>query len=290
MSLNTLLTQYQNASGEDCASTFANDGCSPMERIVAANKLLLAQTALPATRTRFEQLFSRLSKGQLIEFENRMPDLAPATCRAIGLELKLRQTEGALWFFLEKGKERQGPMPFLEFDQRLRALGREAQVHVWRNGWPDWVPLSKCDFLRNEYFFKADSGPVHVQTNKPIANRAHENVKYPFMIGFTEMLLVPVWFILVFVAPWGDQATLGRAISFILPIGMAGLSLVTAIGFWTSGAWVVRFKLATSVVALIYLLVAIFVDDRGFMFKLALGLHLLTLFIIFNFNKKNTMP
>lgn len=239
---------------------------------------------------RFEQLFSRLGKGQLIELEDQMPALAPATCRAVGLELKHRHIQGAQWFLLEKGKETAGPMSFLDLDQQVRALGPEAQIHVWRNGWPDWVPITKCGFLRSEYFFKADPGPVSPPETTAAGALPNADVKYPFMIGFTEMLLVPVWFILIFIAPWGDQATLGRAISFIMPIGMAGLSLVTAIGFWTSGAWVVRFKLATSVVALIYLLVAIFIDERGLMFKLALGLHLLTLFIIFNFNKNNTTP
>jgi len=299
MDLQQLIDSFQAVPADELRGVCVNNGLHAIERIMAANALLLREETLPGMSTRFESLFGRLTKDALLAVENEIPRLAPASCRALALEMNLRQMKTAQWFVHEKGNGQTGPMDFLALDAWVRNAkfrvstedsemqsAKKDVINVWREGWPNWVPLSRCGFLTMPYFFKAE--PVTPFESSP--QKAPDPIaraKFPFILGFTEVILVPVWFILIFVAPWSDSASIGRAVHFILPLCMTGFSILTAIGFWASGAWAVHFKLGTSVIALIYLLVAIFADDRGFLFKFALGLHLLTLFIVFNFYKNN---
>jgi len=286
MTLTRTIDTFKEATRDALRDVCTDSGRQGIERILAANALLLREETLPGMNTRFEALFGRLSKDTLVALENEIPELAPATCRALAHEMKLRHMKTAQWFLYQKGDTQNGPMDFLTLENWMRKTEATEGISIWREGWPDWVPLSHCGFLTRAYFFKTEPTTTSTPPPNPTPQTSGK-VKFPFMLGFIEMMLVPVWCIMIFVAPWGDSSSLGRAVHFILPLAMTGMSILTAIGFWAGGAWVVRFKLGTSVLALIYLLVSIFADDRGFIFKMALGLHLITLFVIFNFHKNN---
>lgn len=175
------------------------------EQVIVGDELLLRKVKIVGFVKRFETMVRSLSTQDLRFIDRFDYAFSRACIRGAAHELQKRGVKTLNWFYLSAGQQH-GPFSRLQ----IEAIVDEGKVQstdlVWKESEPEWLKLSECRCLSDDYYFDEELLDIPQTVNRAPGAALASSSDPSLMIvgGVFELLTFPFWLIALFIVPFAS--------------------------------------------------------------------------------------